>query len=117
MNGNGEELKEKFCLAFFPMSHISSLPREILDFEQYEKESSGVAWARFLALIHAGPDLSLPDSILLQLFCLGIDMDANLWLGVTAGGRFTHKTMTEQVEFLEHFIDKHSSSIIRTKSL
>ena len=44
-------------------------------------------------------------------------MDANLCLDVTAGGHFTHKTMTEQVEFLEHFIHKHSSSIIRTKSL
>ena len=44
-------------------------------------------------------------------------MDANLCLDVTVGGCFTHKTMMEQVEFLEHFIDKHSSSVIRTKSL
>ena len=43
-------------------------------------------------------------------------MGANLCLDVTAGGSFTHKTMMEQVEFLEHFIDKHSSSIIRAKS-
>ena len=42
-NGDWEELKEKFCLAFFPMSHISSLPREILDFEYYEKETLGAA--------------------------------------------------------------------------
>jgi hypothetical protein len=47
------------------MSHIVSLPRETLDFEQYEKESIGVAWARFSALIHASPDLSLLDRILL----------------------------------------------------
>ena len=98
------------------MSHIDSLPRAILDFEQYEKESIGVAWTRFLVLIHAGPDLSLPDSILLRFFCLGIDMNANLHLDVTVEGRFRHKSMTEQVEFLEHFIDKHSSSVIRTKS-
>ena len=97
------------------MSHIVSLPRVILDFEQYEKESIGAAWARFLVLIHAGPDLSLPDSILLWLFCLG--MDANLCLDVSAEGRFTHETMMEQVEFLEHFIAKHTSSVIRTKPL
>ena len=36
---------------------------------------------------------------------------------MTARARFTHKTMTEQVEFLEHFIVKHTSSIIRTKPL
>ena len=42
-NGDWDELKDKFCLAFFPMSHIGSLPRAILDFEQHEKESIGVA--------------------------------------------------------------------------
>ena len=31
-NGDCDELKDKFCLAFFPMSRIGSLPRAILDF-------------------------------------------------------------------------------------
>ena len=84
------------------MSCIDSLPRAILNFEQYE-ESIGVAWARFSMLIHAGPDLSLPDGVLLCLFCLGINMHADLCLDMTARGRFTHKTMTEQVKFLENF--------------
>ena len=43
MNRHWDELKDKFCLAFFPMSHIGSLPRAILDFEQCEKESIGAA--------------------------------------------------------------------------
>ena len=43
MNGDWDELKDKFCLALFPMSHVVSLPRVILDFEQREKESLGVA--------------------------------------------------------------------------
>ena len=64
MNGDWDELKDKFCLVFFPMSRIGSLPRAILDFEQREKESIGAAWVWFSALIHAGPDLSLPDNIL-----------------------------------------------------
>jgi hypothetical protein len=38
-NGEWDELKDKFQLAFFPISRIDSLPRVILDFEQYEKES------------------------------------------------------------------------------
>ena len=42
-NGDWDELKDKFHLAFFPMSHIDSLPRAILNFEQYKKESIGVA--------------------------------------------------------------------------
>jgi hypothetical protein len=115
MNGDWDELTNKFYLAFFPMSHIDSLPRAILDFKQYE--SIGVAWVRFLALLHTGLDLSLPDSILLQLFCLGIDTHADLYLDMTTRGRFTHKPMTEQAKFLENFIDRHTSSTIRTKTL
>ena len=68
-------------------------------------------------ILYAGPDLSLPDGVILCLFCMGLDIDANLCLDVTVGGWFTHKTMTEQVEFLEHFIAKHTSCIIRTKPL
>jgi hypothetical protein len=48
---------------------------------------------------------------------LGIDVEANMCLDMTARGGFTHKPMMEQVKFLENFIDKYSSSIIRTKSL
>jgi hypothetical protein len=43
MNEDWDELKDKFYLAFFPMSHIDSLPRAILDFEQCKKESIGSA--------------------------------------------------------------------------
>jgi hypothetical protein len=64
-NRDWDELKDKFQLAFFLMSCINSLPRVILDFEQ-SKESISAAWARFLALIHTGPDLSLLDNILLH---------------------------------------------------
>ena len=40
-NGDWDELKDKLCLAFFPISRIASLPRAILDYEQYEKETIG----------------------------------------------------------------------------
>ena len=60
-NGDWDELRTSFVLHFSPMSHIVSLPKVILDFQQCEKESIGVAWPRFLVLIHAGPDLSLPQ--------------------------------------------------------
>jgi hypothetical protein len=42
-NRDWDELKDKFCLAFFPMSYIVSLPRVILSFEQHKKESVGIA--------------------------------------------------------------------------
>jgi hypothetical protein len=99
------------------MSRIVALPRVIFDFEQHGKESIGAAWIRFSMLIHAALDLSLPDSILLRLFYLGINTYADLCLDMTVGGHFTHKPMTEQVKFLKNFIDRHTSSVIRSKPL
>jgi hypothetical protein len=82
------------------MSYIGSLPRAILDFEQNEKESIGVAWVQFSMLIHASPDLSLLNGVILCLFCTGLDIDADLCLDVTAEGWFTHKTFTNKYNFL-----------------
>jgi hypothetical protein len=42
-------------------------------------------------------------------------METDLCLNMTAGGCFTQKPMTEQVKFLENFMDRHTSSVIRTK--
>ena len=47
VNGEWEELRHRFCLAFFPISRIASLHKEIHDFCQDEKETLGTAWARF----------------------------------------------------------------------
>ena len=116
-NGDWDELKDKFCPTFFPMSHISTLPRAILDFEQYEKEFIGAAWARFSKLIYAGPHLPLPDGVLLRHFCLGLDINADLCLDVTTGGRFTHKPLTEQVKFHENFLKRHASFVMETRTL
>ena len=65
VNGEWEELRDRFCLAFFPISRIASLRKEILDFLQDEKESIGAAWARFSKLAHAGQNVSIPDHVLL----------------------------------------------------
>jgi hypothetical protein len=43
----------------------------------------------------------------------GYQQEADLCLDMTTRGRFTYKTMMEQVTFLKHFIDKHTSSIIK----
>jgi hypothetical protein len=98
------------------MSRIFSVPRVILDFEQYE-EFIGAAWAKFSMLIYASPNLSFSDSVFLSLFCLGINIDADLCLDVTTGGRFTHKPKIEQVKFLENFLERHTSSVMKTRTL
>ena len=43
INGEWDELQDKFCLAFFPISRIASLQKQILDLCQDKKESLGAA--------------------------------------------------------------------------
>ena len=62
VNGEWEELRDRFCLEFFPISRIASLRKEILDFCQDEKESIGAAWARFSKLTHAGQTCLSPTT-------------------------------------------------------
>ena len=95
VNGEWEELRDRFCLAFSPISCITFLRKEILDFRQDEKESLGAAWVRFSQLTHAGPDLSIPDHVLLQHFWLGLTKESAIQLDISAGGSFTHKTTAE----------------------
>jgi hypothetical protein len=102
------ELRHRFCLAFFPISRIASLCKEILDFRQDEKETLGAAWARFSQLTHAGPDLSIPDHVLLQLFWLGLSKESALHLDITVGGSFMHKTMAEGEALLDCILENTS---------
>ena len=95
VNGEWEELQDRFCLAFYPISRIASPRKEILNFHQDEKESIGAALARFSQFTHAGPDLSIPNHVLLQHFWLGLSKESALQLDISAGGSFTHKTTAE----------------------
>ena len=45
--GDWEELRNRLCLTFFPISWIATLQQEILNFQQKEKKTVGAAWDRF----------------------------------------------------------------------
>ena len=96
------------CFTFFPISRIASLRKEILDFRQDEKETLGTAWARFSQLTHAGPDLSIPDHVLLQHFWLGLNNDTTQQLDITAGGSFAYKTSSEGMVLLDCILENIS---------
>jgi len=108
VNREWEELRDRFCHAFFPISRIASLRKEILDFRQDEKESLGATWARFSQLTHAGPNLSIPDHVLLQHFWLGLSKESTLQLDISAGGSFTHKTIVEGEALLDRILENTS---------
>ena len=101
VNGSWDELRDKFCLSFFPQSYIVELQRDILCFQQNEKESIGSAWARFSLLLMFGPNLSIPDHVLLQHFYIKLDTESAFYLDVTSGGSFAHKTPSEGRKILD----------------
>ena len=105
MNGDWEELRADFCDSFSLIKRINSLPIDILDFEQLEKESIGAAWARFLRLLASSPDLSIPDDVSLNIFCSGLDMKFALKLNIATGGSFAQTTPAEGRGILDSFLE------------
>jgi hypothetical protein len=108
MNGDLEELRVDCCYSFSLTEHIDSLPIDVLSFEQLEKKSIGVAWARSSHLLACIPDLSIPDHTSLDIFCSGVEMKSTLDLDMTAGGLFAHKTLTKGREILDHLLENSS---------
>jgi len=43
VKGDWDELRNRFCLTFFPISRVAALRQEILSFQQQEKETIGAA--------------------------------------------------------------------------
>ena len=105
VNGSWNELQDIFCSAFFRLSRICALRTEVLTFRQNDKESIGVAWARFTLLVQSGPDLPLPEHLLLQHFYASLDKESAHHLDLTSGGSFTHLTPTESREVLDKLLD------------
>ena len=105
MNGSWIELRNRFCSVFFPLSQIRT---EILTFRQNDKELIGVVWARFTLLVKSGPDLSLPEHLLLQHFYAGLDKESAHHLDLTSRGSFAHLTPSEGREVLNKILDRTS---------
>jgi hypothetical protein len=107
MSGNLKELRADFCHSFSRDKRINSLPIDILGFKQL-KESIGAAWARFLHLLASSPDLSVPEDVLLNIFCSGLGMKSALNLDIAARGLFAQITPTEGREILDFLLANSS---------
>ena len=108
VNGSWIEIRDIFCSAFFPLSRICALRTEILTFCQNDKKSIGVAWARFTLFVKSGPDLSLPEHLLLQHFYAGLDKESAHYIDLTSGGSFAHLAPSEGREVLNKILDRTS---------
>ena len=58
-----------------------------------------------MSLINTGPNLSLPNHVLLYHFHLGLSKEAALQLDLSSGGSFTHKTISEGKSILEKILE------------
>ena len=103
--GDWEALCSSFCLHFFPISRVVSLHLEVLSFKQEEKESLGMAWECFNALINTSPDLVIQDHILLQHFYMGIDRKTSKHLDTESGGSFLHVSANSGRSILTKFLE------------
>jgi hypothetical protein len=108
VNSSWEKLRDRFYLAFFPVTRITTLRVEILSFKQIENESIGAAWSRFTNLVQFGPTLSLPVYVLLQHFHTGLDKESAFYLDITAGGSFMHKTPSEGKTILDRILERQN---------
>jgi hypothetical protein len=104
VNGDWDELRKNFSLAFFSPSQVNTLRIEILTFQQKE-ETLGAAWARFTSLKNTGPDLSLPDHVLLNHFHHGLSKEAAFHLDLSSGGSFTHMSFSEREAILQKILE------------
>ena len=93
------------CYSFSRTERIDSLPIDILNFEQLEKESIGAVWARFLHRLASSPDLSIPEDVSLNIFYSGLDMKTALELDVVSRGWFVHTTPAEGRDILDSFLE------------
>ena len=61
---------------------------EVLSIKQKEEESLGGAWACLMDLSTSGPDLAIPNPMLLQHFYLGLSKESAQFLDISSRGAF-----------------------------
>ncbi|WVZ58302.1 hypothetical protein U9M48_008585 [Paspalum notatum var. saurae] len=108
VEGSWEDLKNSFCLHFFPPNKVIDLRCEVFNFRQRERESLGAAWERFNRLASSGPDLCISEAWLLQHFVRGLTPRADLCLDLASGGSFYHLTPSEGRKILDKILEKAS---------
>jgi hypothetical protein len=64
-HGSWVILKDQFCFTFFLLSKIIDFRNEVLNFAQKEGESLGAVWSRYNQLALLGPELCIPDAMLI----------------------------------------------------
>jgi hypothetical protein len=104
VGGDWIELKDEFCLFFFPVTKVLPLCIQLLSFKQGE-ESLGAAWARFMLMANFGPPHSIPEEMLMQHLVGGLNPESTQFMNVAFEGSIMYKIVAEVRTILEKVLD------------
>ena len=101
----GIYLRKEFCIKFFLVEKVAKLRFAIIGFKQLDKESLGKAWDRFYSFVNSGPNLTLPELMLLQHFFLGLNNENQEYLNLASRGAFMHITVDHAKTILTNILN------------
>ncbi|KAI4299939.1 hypothetical protein L6164_033359 [Bauhinia variegata] len=96
-----DSLTQKFLTKYFPPSKTTKLRTEIVNFNQFDRESLYDAWKRFKELLKKCPHYGMQDWLVLQVFYGGLSTNTKTVVDVTVGGAFLNKDYAKAYELLE----------------
>ena len=84
----------------------SSQKKRSLNFgKQLDNESLSKAWDYFDGFVNSGPNLALPEPMLLQHFFLGLNDRNKKYLNLVSGGAFMHITVDHAKTILTNILN------------
>ena len=104
VGGDWIQLKDEFCLFFYPISKVIPHRKQLLSFEQGD-ESLGVAWARFMHLVDSGPTHQMLEEMLMQHFFYGLKPESAHFMNVASEGSVMYRTVAEVRTLLEKVLN------------
>ncbi|KAI4347762.1 hypothetical protein L6164_008545 [Bauhinia variegata] len=86
-----DSLAQKFLTKYFPPSKTTKLRTEIVNFNQFDRESLYDAWERFKELLRKCPHHGMQDWLVMQVFYGGLSPNTKTVVDAAAGGAFLNK--------------------------
>ncbi|KAI4297568.1 hypothetical protein L6164_037453 [Bauhinia variegata] len=90
-----DSLAQKFLIKYFPPSKTTKLRTEIVNFNQFDRESLYDAWERFKELLRKCSHHGMQDWLVMQVFYEGLSTNTKTVVDAAAGGAFLNKDYAE----------------------
>ena len=95
VGGDWIQLKDEFCLFFFPISKVIPHRMLLLSFKQDNGESLGAAWTRFMHLATSGPPHNIQEEMLMQHFIYGLNPESAHFMNLASEASVMYKMVAE----------------------